>query len=97
MASAQLRRSTPTQRTDFEVWRRESERTDRELDKAIHAILDGVPGARLKDKIGTLEAHKAELTELLASAQEPPPLLHPSMAAIYHQKIAAPSPGVPER
>ncbi|GAB1714972.1 MAG: Recombinase [Nitrobacter sp.] len=75
--------------TDFEAWRRESERTERELDKAIQAILDGVPGARLKDKIGTLEARKAKLTELLASAQEPPPLLHPNMAEIYHQKIAA--------
>lgn len=32
---------------------------------------------------------KAELTELLASAQEPPPLLHPNMAEIYHQKISA--------
>lgn len=75
--------------TDFEAWRRESERTERELDKAIQAILDGVPGARLKDKIGTLEARKAKLTELLASAQEPPPLLHPNMAEIYRQKIAA--------
>ncbi len=75
--------------TDLESRRRELERTDRELDKAIQAILDGVPGARLKDKIGTLEARKAELTELLAHAQEPPPLLHPNMAEIYHQKIAA--------
>ncbi|EAQ33953.1 recombinase [Nitrobacter sp. Nb-311A] len=75
--------------TDFEAWRRESERTERELDKAIQAILDGVPGARLKDKIGTLEARKAKLTELLASAQEPPPLLHPNMAEIYRKKIAA--------
>src|SRR5690606_5234140 len=74
---------------DFESWRREVDRTDRELDKAIQAILDGVPGAKLKDKIGTLEARKAELAELLANAQEPPPLLHPNMANIYHQKIAA--------
>ena len=75
--------------TDLESWRRELERTDRELDKAILAILDGVSGARLKDKIGTLEARKVELTELLANAQEPPPLLHPNMAEVYHQKIAA--------
>jgi hypothetical protein len=56
------------------------ERTDRELGKAIQAILDGVPGAKLKDKIGILEARKAELTESLANAEEPPPLLHPNMA-----------------
>ena len=59
------------------------------MDKAIQAILDAVPGARLKDKIGTLEARKAELSELLENAQEPPPLLHPNMAGIYHQKTAA--------
>jgi len=74
--------------SSLESWRRELERTDRELDKAIQAILDGVPEARLKDKIGTLEARKAELAELLADAQEPSPLLHPNMADIYRQKIA---------
>ena len=65
------------------------ERTDREFDKAVQAILDGVPGARLKDKIGTLEARKAELTELLARAEELPPHLHPNMAEIYRQRISA--------
>jgi site-specific DNA recombinase len=74
---------------DIEAQRRELERTDRELDKAIQAILDGVPGAKLKDKIGGLEARKAELIDLLANSEEPPPLLHPNMAGIYHQRITA--------
>ncbi|MCP3460302.1 hypothetical protein [Bradyrhizobium sp. CCGUVB23] len=74
---------------DIEAQRRELERTDRELDKAIQAILEGVPGAKLKDKIGALEARKAELVDLLASAEEPPPLLHPNMAEIYRQRVAA--------
>ncbi|WP_183709956.1 hypothetical protein [Bradyrhizobium sp. ERR14] len=59
------------------------------MDRAIQAILDGVPGAQLKDKIGGLEARKAELTELLVNAEVPPPLLHPNMAEIYRQRIAA--------
>lgn len=63
------------------------ERVRRDLERAIQAILDGVPGAQLKDKIGGLEARKAELTELLANADEPPPLLHPNMAEIYRQRI----------
>jgi len=46
-----------------------------------------VPGVQLKDKIGGLEARKAELTELLANAEGPPPLLHPNMAEIYRQRI----------
>ena len=45
--------------------RKELERIERELDKAIQAILDGVPGAKLKDRIGALEARKAELVELV--------------------------------
>ena len=67
---------------------KELERIDRELDKAIQAILDGVPGARLKDKIGQLEARKAELTAVLAEAKEPAPLLHPNMAEVYRRKVS---------
>lgn len=69
--------------------RKELERVQRDLDRAIQAILDGVLGAQLKDKIGGLEARKAELTELLANAEEPQPLLHPNMAETYRQRIAA--------
>nr|WP_183832843.1 recombinase family protein [Aquamicrobium lusatiense] len=72
---------------DLEGWKRELERTDRELDKAIDAILQGVPPLKLKEKIEKLEARKAELTEKLATADEPPPLLHPNMAALYAQRI----------
>jgi DNA invertase Pin-like site-specific DNA recombinase len=68
--------------------RKELERTDRELDKAIQAILDGVPGAKLKDKIGQLEARKTELTALLTEAKEPAPLLHPNMAEVYRRKVS---------
>jgi site-specific DNA recombinase len=70
------------------AWSKELERVQRDLDRAVQAILDGVPGAQLKDKIGNLEARKAELTELLANAEEPPPLLHPNMAEIYRQRIS---------
>ncbi|SFF14630.1 hypothetical protein [Methylobacterium sp. 13MFTsu3.1M2] len=53
--------------------RRELERTERELDKAIDAILAGIPPLKLKAKIETLEGRKAELTAFLGDAQEPPP------------------------
>ena len=74
---------------NLEVARRDLDRTTRELDKAIDAILQGVPPLTLKDKITQLEARKAELTEKLANSNEPPPLLHPNMAALYAQRIAA--------
>ncbi|WP_343206316.1 recombinase zinc beta ribbon domain-containing protein [Azospirillum lipoferum] len=68
--------------------RKELERVQRELDRAIQAILDGVPGIQLKDKIGRLETRKAELIAMLSTASEPPPLLHPNMAEVYRQRIA---------
>ena len=72
---------------DLRGWKDELERTDRELDKMVDAILQGFPPAKLKDKAEKLEARKAELSELLANADDPPPLLHPNMAQIYQDRI----------
>lgn len=72
---------------DLEGWKRELERTDRELDKIVDAILEGFPPAKLKDKAEKLEARKAELAEKLANADDPTPPLHPNMAALYAQRI----------
>jgi len=69
--------------------RKELERVQRDLDRTIQAILGGVPDAQLKAKIGGLEARKAELEDQVANAVEPPPRLHPNMAEIYRQRIAA--------
>ncbi|MFC7397315.1 hypothetical protein ACFQU1_08925 [Chelatococcus sp. GCM10030263] len=35
-----------------------------------------------------MEARKAELKDQLANAEEPPPLLHPNMAEVYHHRIS---------
>ena len=72
---------------DLESWKRELERVDKELDKIVDAIVQGFPLSKLKDKSEKLEARKAELTEKLANADEPPPLLHPNMATLYAQRI----------
>ncbi|MEO0722698.1 MAG: zinc ribbon domain-containing protein [Pseudomonadota bacterium] len=73
---------------DLAGWRSELEKVDRELDKMVDAILQGFPPAKLKDKAENLEARKADLTELLDNADEPPPLLHPNMARMYQDRIA---------
>ncbi|MET3415253.1 hypothetical protein [Methylobacterium sp. 1030] len=52
--------------------RRELERTERELDKAIDAILAGIPPLKLKAKIETLEGRKAELTAFLGGCAGAP-------------------------
>lgn len=74
-------------RATFEAARGELERIDRELKKLIQAITDGVPGATLKDQFIEREARKAELTTLLATAEEPPALLHPNMATYYREQV----------
>lgn len=53
--------------------RRELERTERELDKAIDAILAGIPPLKLKAKIETLEGRKAGLTAFLGMRRSPRP------------------------
>lgn len=72
---------------DLAGWKAEYERADRELEKMVEAILKGFPPEKLKEKAEKLEARKIELSQLLASASEPPLLLHPNMAEIYRQRI----------
>ena len=47
-----------------------------------------MPGAQLKDKIGSLEDRKAQLIDLIAAEAGPAPLLHPNMAAIYRGRVS---------
>ncbi len=72
---------------DLEGWKSELERTDRELAKLLSALKAGGPIQAIVDDMKKLEARKAELSERLANADEPPPLLHPNMAQIYQDRI----------
>ncbi|WEX12083.1 hypothetical protein [Chelativorans sp. AA-79] len=60
-----------------------SSRRRRELEKAVDAILAGIPPLKLKDQIETLQSRKAGLTALLADVPEDVPNLLPSAAAVY--------------
>jgi hypothetical protein len=42
----------------------------------------------MKEKMDGLETRKTELERFLADADEPPPLLHPEMAAFYRSQVA---------
>ena len=64
-------------------------RVKRDIERTIQAILDGVPGSTVKDKMGRLEARKDQLTDQLARAEQPPPLLHPGLALIYRERISS--------
>jgi site-specific DNA recombinase len=69
-------------------YRSELDRVNRDLDRLVQAILDGVPGSRVKDRMAELETRKAELETVLAEAVEEPVLLHPNMAEVYRAKVA---------
>jgi site-specific DNA recombinase len=69
-------------------YRSDLDRVNRDLDRLVQAILDGVPGSRVKDRMAELEARKVELEAVLAEVVEEPVLLHPNMAEVYRAKIA---------
>jgi hypothetical protein len=68
-------------------YRSELDKVTRDLDRLVQAILDGVPGSRVKDRMVELEARQ-ELEALLAEAVEEPVLLHPNLAQLYRQQVA---------
>ncbi len=72
---------------ELEAARQELEKIGRQISQIVEAIADGMYHPSMKEKMTGLEARKAELTELLANADEPPPLLHPNMAQIYQDRI----------
>ncbi|MEO0958666.1 MAG: recombinase family protein [Pseudomonadota bacterium] len=84
-----MNRLATEQNAGRDAARAELERVERDLDKLIEAILDGVPGARLKDKIAALEARKEALEAQLAEgdAGSAQVHLHPNMSAYYRSRI----------
>ncbi|KAB2759883.1 recombinase family protein [Brucella anthropi] len=66
----------------------EIERIDREVQKLMDLYLkDELSVDDVKERGDKLRARKAELTDFLATADEPPPLLHPNMALQYRQRV----------
>ncbi len=67
----------------------EIKRIDRELDALLDLILQGGAAKRINEKMVALEKRKEELSSVLGSAEESPPLLHPNLAKYYHDEITA--------
>jgi hypothetical protein len=70
--------------SEVELWPSQREAARRSTD-----VKDGGPIEAIVEDMKRLEARKTELKDRLANAEEPPPLLHPNMAEIYRQRIAA--------
>ncbi len=67
----------------------EFRKIDKELDKHVEAIGQGVPAEKVKDRMWELTHRSDELKALIAAAKEEVVLIHPSMAKIYRDRIQA--------
>jgi site-specific DNA recombinase len=83
----EMNRLRMEQRAGLSGAKRELERVKLEIQKVIEAIVDGVKGSELKDRMADLQNRKDALLKQLEVADEPPPLLHPSMADLYRSKV----------
>ena len=72
----------------LEAAKAELAKIDREQEKLVDAICDGVPAARVKGRMIELEARQKELEAQVADANEEPVLIHPNMAKVYREKMA---------
>jgi hypothetical protein len=83
----EMNRLRMEQRAGLSGAKRELERVKRDIQKVIEAIKAGFALAELKVEMDALQIRKDALLKQLAVTDEPPPLLHPSMADLYRSKV----------
>lgn len=59
---------------------------ERDLDRLVQALLDGVSGSRVRDEIAALEAEKVRLEARFNDGEDSTVLLHPNMAGRFASK-----------
>ena len=83
----EMNRLRMERRAELSSAEREMAHLEARRKKLVQSIMDGVPGAEVKDEIISIAARRDELTKQVETADEPPPLLHPSMAELYRRKV----------
>ena len=63
-------------------------RIDRQIERIVQAIKEGVPALTLKNELIDLETRKCDLEQSLKDTPPPVVRLHPNLADLYSQKIA---------
>jgi len=80
------------QRLDSEITagmnRKQLEEVQRQLDRLIDAIADGLRGPGLQARFDQLEDRKSALEQQLNGVQPSPPRFNPRLAEIYRNKVA---------
>jgi site-specific DNA recombinase len=67
--------------------RAELSKVTRDLDRLVQALLDGVRGSQVKDKMAELEARKRKLEAELTPGAPAPVRLHPNMGERYRKQV----------
>jgi site-specific DNA recombinase len=68
----------------------ELEKVRRQIERLIDALADGtLPAASVRDRLADLEQRRVALENRLAAAPVPAPRLHPNVAEVYREKVAA--------
>ena len=84
----EMNRLRMERRASLSSARREVERIGTRIKKLLNLLVDDeIAVDEGKAEIKALDARRKELQAQLESADEPPPLLHPEMAALYRQKV----------
>src|SRR5580704_298466 len=83
----EMNRLRMDQRANLTAAERELGRVKREIEQVVDAIVDGMRGPEVKDRMARLQDRKEILLKQLETANKPPPLLHPSMAELYRTKV----------
>ncbi len=64
------------------------DRTSRQVDKLVEAIIEGADALALNDRLKLLEKQRVEIEAKIAAIPEATPLLHPGLANIYRKAVA---------
>ena len=67
--------------------RAELSKVTRDLDRLVQALLDGVRGSQVKEKMAELEARKRKLEAELEQGAPAPVRLHPNMGERYRKQV----------
>jgi site-specific DNA recombinase len=83
----EMNRLRMEQRAGLTSAKRELVRLESQCKKLVEVVMDGVPGREVKDELIAIGHRRDVLEPQVKAANEPPPLLHPSMADIYRTKV----------
>ena len=83
----EMNRLRMEQRAGLTSAQRELTRIEARRKKLVESIMERVPGAQIKDELIAIGDRKEVLTKQLETANQPAPLLHPSMADLYRTKV----------